>query len=168
MTGDKVRIENMPRVSAGLVMYRRRKGELEFFLAHPGGPFSSKKDDGFWTIPKGEQGAGEALLDVAKREFEEETGIKPAPPFIELGWIQQKGGKLVHAWAFEGDHDGPIRSNTFTMEWPVDSGNFKEFPEVDRAEFFGLEQARAKIKDAQFPLLERLIAAVNAPKSSRS
>jgi predicted NUDIX family NTP pyrophosphohydrolase len=142
-------------------MYRRRNGTLEFFLAHPGGPFSRKKEDGQWTIPKGEQGAGESLLEVAQREFEEETGIKPQPPFIELGWIQQKGGKTVHAWAFEGDHDGPIRSNMFTMEWPPNSGKVQEFPEVDRAQFFTLEEAGVKIKDTQFPLLTRLAEALS-------
>ena len=141
-------------------MYRRRNGVLEFFIAHPGGPYSRKKDDGFWTIPKGEEDAGESLLEVALREFEEETGIKPKPPYIELGSIQQKGGKIVHAWAFEGDHEGPIRSNNFSMEWPPRSGNFQEYPEVDRAQFFTLEAARVKIKETQFPLLERLVAAL--------
>jgi predicted NUDIX family NTP pyrophosphohydrolase len=138
-------------------MYRRAIGEWQFFLAHPGGPFSRKKDLGFWTIPKGEQGAGESLLEVAQREFEEETGIKPQPPFLELGSIKQAGGKIVHAWAFAGNHEGPIRSNTFTMEWPPASGKMAEFPEVDRAEFFGAEEARGKIKDSQWPLIQRLI-----------
>jgi predicted NUDIX family NTP pyrophosphohydrolase len=141
-------------------MYRRRNGRLEFFLAHPGGPFSRLKDDGHWTIPKGEQGVGEELLEVAKREFEEETGIQPHGPYIELGSIQQKGGKWVFAWAFEGDHEGPVRSNTFTMEWPPKSGTMTEFPEVDRAQFFSLEEARQKLKETQFPLLERLVEAV--------
>jgi predicted NUDIX family NTP pyrophosphohydrolase len=146
----------MSRVSAGLVMYRRRNGALEFLLAHPGGPFSRKTDEGFWTIPKGEQGSGESLMEVAQREFEEETGIKPRPPYIELGSIQQKGGKLVYAWGFEGDHEGPIKSNTFQLEWPPGSGRLRDFPEIDRAEFFTMEQARVKLKDAQLPLLERL------------
>jgi predicted NUDIX family NTP pyrophosphohydrolase len=139
-------------------MYRRRNGALEFFLAHPGGPFARRMDDGYWSIPKGEQGSGETLLEVAQREFEEETGIKSQPPYIELGSIKQKGGKIVHAWGFEGDHTGPIRSNTFKIEWPPDSGLIKEFPEMDRAEFFTLSVARAKLKPAQFPLLERLAA----------
>jgi predicted NUDIX family NTP pyrophosphohydrolase len=143
-------------------MFRRRHGELEFFLAHPGGPFTHKRDDGYWTIPKGEQGAGESLLEVAQREFEEETGIKPSPPYIELGSIQQKGGKWVHAWAFEGDHAGPIRSNTFNMEWPPNSGKIKEFPEVDRAEFFTLAAAQRKIKETQLPLLQRLIGRLSS------
>ena len=148
-------------------MYRRRNGELEFFLAHPGGPFSRSKDDGYWTIPKGEPGAGETLLDVAQREFEEETGIKPRGPFIELGSIRQKGGKWVHAWGFEGDCTGPITSNTHSMEWPPGAGKWCEFPEVDRAEFFALPAARRKIKETQFPLLERLVAALNSDASGR-
>lgn len=150
------------RVSAGLVMYRRRNGRIEFFLAHPGGPFSRLKDEGSWTIPKGEQGSGESLLEVAKREFTEETGLQPHGPYLELGSIQQKGGKWVHAWAFAGELDAstPLKSNTFTMEWPPRSGKWQEFPEVDRATFFTLEEARLKIKDAQFPLLERLMSAL--------
>jgi predicted NUDIX family NTP pyrophosphohydrolase len=147
------------RVSAGLVMYRRRKGQIEFFLAHPGGPFTRLKDEGYWTIPKGEQGIGEELLDVAKREFEEETGIEPQGPYRELGSIQQKGGKWVFAWAFEGDWNGEICSNTYQMEWPPRSGEMCEFPEVDRAGFFTLDEARKKIKETQFPLLERLAQA---------
>jgi predicted NUDIX family NTP pyrophosphohydrolase len=155
----------MPRISAGLVMYRRRGKELEFFLAHPGGPFSAKKDDGYWTIPKGESNRDEPLLEVAQREFREETGLEPRGPFIELGSIQQKGGKWVHAWAFEGDCSGPISSNTYEMEWPPDSGQIRDFPEVDRAEFFPLADARRKIKERQFPLLERLAAALSQPSS---
>ena len=138
-------------------MYRRRNDELEFFLAHPGGPFSKKKDDGHWTIPKGEPDGDEPLLEVAQREFKEETGITPNGPYLELGSIQQKGGKWVHAWGFEGDCTGPICSNTFPMEWPPASGTMCEFPEVDRAEFFSLDAARQKIKPTQFPLLERLV-----------
>ena len=141
-------------------MYRRHQGRLEFFLAHPGGPFLRKKDDGYWTIPKGEPQIGEPLLEVACREFEEETGMKPAGPFIELGSIQQKGGKWVHAWAFHGNHEGPIRSNTFQMEWPPNSRKVRDFPEVDRAEFFPLDEAQRKIKETQFPLLKRLCAAL--------
>lgn len=139
-------------------MYRRREGRWEFFLAHPGGPFSGKKDEGFWTIPKGEPNGQEALLDVAQREFYEETGITPHGPYIPLGCIQQKGGKWVHAWGFEGDCTGPICSNTYNVEWPPDSGTFCDFPEVDRAEFFPMEMARVKLKDSQVPLLERLLA----------
>ena len=141
-------------------MYRRRNGRLEFFLAHPGGPFSRLKDEGYWTIPKGEPDIGEELLDVAKREFEEETGIEPHGPYIELGSIQQKGGKWVFAWAFEGECHGEICSNTFKAEWPPKSGKICVFPEVDRAEFFPLGEARKKIKETQFPLLERLVMAL--------
>jgi len=147
----------MQRVSAGLVMYRQRNCELEFFLAHPGGPFSKNKDDGHWTIPKGEPNGDEPLLDVAKREFEEETGIKSKGPYLELGSIQQKGGKWVHAWGFEGDCTGPIRSNMFSMRWPPNTAQICQFPEIDRAEFFTLEAARRKIKETQFPLLEQLV-----------
>ena len=154
----------MPRISAGLVMYRRRNGELEFLLAHPGGPFSKSKDEGHWTIPKGEPDRDEELLEVAQREFEEETGLKPRGPYIELGSIQQKGGKWVHAWGFEGDCSAGICSNTFQMECPPKSGKMCEFPEMDRAEFFTLEEARRKIKETQFPLLERLVAALEGGK----
>ena len=139
-------------------MYRRTRGELEFFLAHPGGPFSRTKDDGHWTIPKGEPEADEPLLEVAKREFREETGIEPREPYIELGCIQQKGGKWVHAWGFEGECHGPICSNTFQMEWPPGSGRICAFPEVDRAAFFPFNEACQKIKGTQVPLLERLAA----------
>jgi predicted NUDIX family NTP pyrophosphohydrolase len=150
----------VPRISAGLVMYRRRNGALEFFLVHPGGPFAARKDEGCWSIPKGEPDGNEPLLEAAQREFREETGLEPRGPFLELGWIQQKGGKWVHAWAFEGDCTGPLSSNMFTLEWPPGSGEFHEFPEVDRAEFFPLAEARRKIKERQFPLLERLVAAL--------
>jgi predicted NUDIX family NTP pyrophosphohydrolase len=150
------------RISAGLLMYRRRGMALEFFLAHPGGPFNAHLDDGGWTIPKGEPVEGEELLAAARREFEEETGIAPSGPLIELGRIRQKGGKWVHAWAFPGDHEGPVRSNTCRVEWPIESGRFVDFPEVDRAEFFDLERARRKLKETQVPFLERLIAALAA------
>jgi predicted NUDIX family NTP pyrophosphohydrolase len=138
-------------------MYRQVGGRWEFFLVHPGGPFFRNKDDGHWTIPKGEPGHDEPMLEVAQREFIEETGIKPQPPFIDVGSIQQKGGKWVYAWGFEGDHDGPICSNTFATEWPPGSGKRMDFPEVDRAGFFGPVEARRKIKETQWPLIERLI-----------
>ena len=138
-------------------MYRRRPAGLEVLLVHPGGPFFRNKDDGSWTIPKGQVCAGEELLDCAKREFEEETGMTPAEPFISLKPIQQKGGKIVHAWAFEGDCDpASIRSNTFKMEWPPKSGKQAEFPEIDRAEFFTVEAARKKINPAQAAMLDEL------------
>src|SRR5882672_8881963 len=139
------------KISAGLLMYRVRGGELEVFLAHPGGPFFARKDDGHWTIPKGETGSGEDLLATAKREFREETGIEPQGEFTPLGSIQQKGGKIVHGWAFAGDRDGslPLKSNTFTMEWPPRSGRMVQVPEIDRAEFFAIPEARRKLKEAQ-------------------
>jgi predicted NUDIX family NTP pyrophosphohydrolase len=141
-------------------MYRLRNGTLQVFLAHPGGPLYARKDNGHWSIPKGEPPEGEALFDAAKREFEEETGLKPQGPFVELGSIQQKGGKIVHAWAFEDDCDDsqPICSNLFEMEWPPRSGRSQSFPEVDRAQFFPLPEAKQKLRDSQWPLVERLAA----------
>ena len=111
-------------------MYRFRSGALEVFLVHPGGPLFRNKDDGHWSIPKGELAEGEPFLETAVREFREETGINPVAPFLELGSIRQKGGKIVHAWAFEGDWDGsrPICSNTFHLEWPPGSGKVQEYP----------------------------------------
>jgi predicted NUDIX family NTP pyrophosphohydrolase len=145
----------MPRVSAGLLMYRLQEGKLQVLLAHPGGPLFKKKDEGAWTIPKGEIEPGEELLEAAKREFKEETGVTPTGPFIALTPIKQKGGKIVHAWAFEGDCDpSAIASNTFTMEWPPKSGRQLEFPEMDRADFFDVEAASRKIKAAQMALVE--------------
>lgn len=147
----------VPKTSAGLLMYRERDGELEFLLAHPGGPFWKNRDDGAWTIPKGEIQENENPLTAAKREFEEEIGLKPQGDFIELMPITQKSGKVVHAWAFEGDCDTTsIRSNTFQMEWPPRSGKFQACPEVDRAAFFRLAEARRKINPAQAALLEQL------------
>jgi len=147
----------MPRTSAGLLMYRVHEGTIQVLLAHPGGPLFSKKDDGVWTIPKGEPDSGEDLLLTAQREFEEETGLKGEPPFIGLKPIQQKGGKIVHAWAFKGDCDPTtIKSNNFTMEWPPKSGTQIEFPEFDRAEFFDLDTARIKIKYRQDALIDEL------------
>jgi len=147
----------MAKESAGLMMFRKRAGALEFLLVHPGGPFWKNKNAGAWTIPKGEIAPGEDALATAKREFEEELGLKAEGSFIELKPIKQKGGKVVKAWAFEGDCDpGQVKSNTFTMEWPPRSGKMTEFPEVDRAEFFNLEKAKEKINEAQIPLLEEL------------
>jgi predicted NUDIX family NTP pyrophosphohydrolase len=147
----------MPQISAGLLMYRIRDGKLQVFLAHPGGPFFTRKDEGAWTIPKGEVEAGEELLETAKREFQEETGIAPTGPFMPLKPVKQKGGKIVHAWAFEGDCEGKVVvSNTFTMEWPPRSGRQAEFPEIDRAEFFDVPMAKRKIKTAQGAIIEEL------------
>ena len=145
------------RVSAGLLMYRHQGGQLQVLLAHPGGPFFKNKDDGAWSIPKGEIEADEDFLEAAQREFEEETSLKPVGPFIELTPVKQKGGKVVHAWAFEGDCDlAKIISNTFTMEWPPKSGRQTEFPEIDRAEFFDLKTARQKINAAQARMIDEL------------
>ncbi len=146
------------RVSAGLLMFRRKGSALEVLLVHPGGPFFQRKDEGVWTIPKGEAFPGEDLLARAQTEFEEELGIRPSGNWIELGSIKQKGGKTVHAWAFDGDLPASfqVRSNTFQMEWPPRSGKLKQFPEIDRAEFFADEIARRKINPAQIVLLDRL------------
>jgi predicted NUDIX family NTP pyrophosphohydrolase len=145
-------------ISAGLLMYSRKKSKLKFFLVHPGGPFFVNKDLGYWGIPKGLTEGDEELLEAAKREFMEETGIKPEGKFIPLGQITQKSGKTVHAWAFECEMDEnvEINCNTFKMEWPPKSGKIKEFPEVDKGEFFTEEKAREKITSAQLPLIERL------------
>jgi predicted NUDIX family NTP pyrophosphohydrolase len=149
----------MPRMSAGLLMYRIRDGVIEVLLAHPGGPFFAKQDDGVWSIPKGEPDANEDLFATAQREFGEETGLRPVGPFIPLQSIKQKGGKIVHAWAFQGDCDPlTLRSNTFSMEWPPKSGRQAEFPENDRADFFDLAMARKKIKAEQAELIDRLEA----------
>jgi len=141
-------------------MFRRRNNELEVLLAHPGGPFFARKDDGVWTIPKGEAAPGEDLLTRAQIEFEEEVGFRAenVGDWIELGSIKQKGGKIVHAWAFEGDlpESFECKSNLFEMEWPPHSGKRKKFPEVDQVCFFSEEDARRKIKSTQVPLLDRL------------
>jgi len=152
----------MARLSAGLLMYRIRDGAIQVLLAHPGGPHFVNKDDGHWSIPKGEPGPDEDLLLTAQREFEEETGLKPAGPFVPLKPVKQKGGKVVHAWACEGDCDpATIRSNTFTMEWPPRSGQQQTFPEIDRAEFFDLATARRKIKSEQVGLIDELEMILN-------
>src|SRR6478672_7371279 len=150
------------RTSAGLLMFRRRNDTLEVLLAHPGGPFFRKKDDGAWTIPKGEAEPGEDLLSRARTEFEEEVGIAANGGWIDLGWVKQKGGKTVYAWAFEGDLPDSFqcRSNMFEMEWPPRSGRMQNFPEVDEACFFSLEDARRKLKESQTPFLDRLQAAL--------
>jgi predicted NUDIX family NTP pyrophosphohydrolase len=140
-------------------MFRRRAdtGALEFFLAHPGGPFWANREEGAWTIPKGGVEAGEEILDAARREFEEETGIVAAGPFISLGSIRQRAGKVVHAWAWEGDADpAAIVSNTMTTEWPRGSGRTITFPEVDRCAWFNHAIARTRINAAQSELLARL------------
>jgi predicted NUDIX family NTP pyrophosphohydrolase len=155
------------RTSAGILLYRRADGpggQLEVLLAHPGGPFFVKRDLGDWTIPKGEPNGGQEPLDaVARREFEEETGlaIDAAAPTIELGSIVQKGGKVVHAWAVEGDLDpAEAHSNEFEMEWPRRSGRRERFPEIDRVEWFDLDEARRRVKPTQVPLIDRLEASL--------
>lgn len=151
------------RSSAGLLVYRRRSGGLEILLVHPGGPFWAKRDLGAWSIPKGEFSDGEAPEAAARREFEEELGIAtPDTPLQPLGEIVQAGGKRVTAFAMEGDLEADaIHSNEFEMEWPPKSGRRRSFPEVDRAEWFDLAEARRKIIPGQLPLLERLAAALS-------
>ncbi len=153
-------VKRRQKLSAGVLAYRRNaRGELEFFLAHPGGPFWAKKDEGVWTIPKGEPDPGEEdLLAVARREFAEETGVTPpAEGYDSLGTITQKSGKVVHAWGCEFDLDeAAICSNRITVEWPPKSGRMVEIPEVDRCGWFGMEEARRRINPAQVELLERL------------
>jgi predicted NUDIX family NTP pyrophosphohydrolase len=145
--------------SAGLLLFRRDGAGLEVFLAHPGGPFWVNKDAAAWTIPKGQIDPGEEPLDAARREFQEETGIVPAGEFLELGSIRQKSGKVVHAWAWEGDADaGAVTCNLTRMEWPRGSGRWLEFPEVDRCAWFTPEAAREKINAAQAELIDRLQA----------
>jgi predicted NUDIX family NTP pyrophosphohydrolase len=147
----------MPKHSAGILMFRRKNGRLELLLVHPGGPFWRNKDEGAWTIPKGEVAPGEQPLETAKREFEEETGVKLTRDFIELHPITQKGGKIVYAWAVEGDLDTTaIKSNTFKIEWPPKSGKEAEYPEIDQAEFFSLDIAKIKINPAQIALIDEL------------
>ncbi len=151
-------------------MFRRKNDQVEVLLAHPGGPFHVHKDDGAWTIPKGEAAPGEDLLTRAQIEFEEEVGFRPEGvlDWIGLGWIKQKGGKIVHAWAFEGDlpESFECKSNLFEMEWPPRSGKRKMFPEVDQACFFSEEAARRKIKATQVPLLDRLRDALEGAAAS--
>lgn len=159
----------MRKESAGLLMYRLRSKALEVFLAHPGGPFWRNRDLGGWTIPKGEIELGEEPLDAARREFEEEIGLKPEPPFLGLGIVTQKAGKKVHAWAFEGDCVIPnIRSNLVEIEWPRKSGAMMTFPEIDRAEFFDLSEAREKINSAQILFLVRLTELLGLAQSTES
>lgn len=151
------------KTSAGLLMFRRKKGKLEVLLVHPGGPYFQNKDKAAWTIPKGEI-ESEDLLERAKIEFAEELGIAASGNWMELGSVKQKGGKTVHAWAFAGEleDDFKLVSNTFEMEWPPRSGKVQRFPEVDRASFFPLEEARRKINVAQNVFLDRLIEQLDA------
>lgn len=148
----------MSKRSAGLMMYRRRNSRLEVFLVHPGGPFWANKDLGAWSIPKGEYLDDEEALEAAKREFLEETGFAPHGNFLELGDLKQPGGKIITAWAFEGDCDPrKLRSNTFMMEWPPRSGRRIEFPELDRGCWYIVEDARLRLSTGQRPFLDRLL-----------
>jgi predicted NUDIX family NTP pyrophosphohydrolase len=148
----------MPKQSAGLLLFRRR-GDLEVLLVHPGGPLWAKKDEGAWSIPKGELTDGEDPLSAACRECQEETGATPSGEFIALDPVRQPGGKVVHAWAVESQFDpATLRSGTFQMEWPPRSGRRQDFPEVDRAEWFTIEAARRKMLKGQTPLLDQLVA----------
>jgi predicted NUDIX family NTP pyrophosphohydrolase len=147
----------MPKVSAGLLIYRRSIGGLEVLLVHPGGPYFRARDDGAWTIPKGEIETGEEALAAARREVEEETGFRPEGDFLPLGSVVQKSGKIVHAWAVAGDFDTEgVRSNVVSLEWPPRSGRREDFPEVDRAAYFTLGEARKKINPAQVGLVQAL------------
>ena len=147
----------MPKLSAGVLIYRYRNGQLEVFLVHPGGPWWAKKDLGAWSIPKGEYEAGEKPEDAARREFQEETGFAIPSRLRALGVVNQAGGKIVSAWCCEGDFDpADLISNTFEMEWPPRSGRKSEFPEVDRGAWFSMAAAREQILKSQAPLLDRL------------
>jgi predicted NUDIX family NTP pyrophosphohydrolase len=164
-----------PQTSAGLLMFRMKNEKAEVLLVHPGGPFFRNKDAGAWTIPKGEAAANEDLLTRAKLEFEEELGIaveaatalRGNDTWIELGQVKQKGGKTVRAWAFACDlpPDFELASNSFELEWPPRSGKKQQFPEIDRASFFSLEEARNKINPAQVAFLDRLADALAIPQT---
>ncbi len=147
----------MPKLSAGILLYRKTNGRLEVFLVHPGGPFWQNKDLGAWSIPKGEYIAGEDPQAAARREFEEETGqTLPGGELVPLAEIKQPSGKIVSAWALEGNCSVEIRSNTFSLEWPPKSGKHLDFPEVDRAGWFEIADARAKLLPGQHGFLDQL------------
>jgi predicted NUDIX family NTP pyrophosphohydrolase len=149
----------MPKQAAGVLLFRRGPSGLEVLLAHPGGPLWARKDAGSWTLPKGQFTGEEQPLDAARREFEEEMGAPPVGQFITLGTIKQPSGKVIHAWAAESDFDcATVKSNLFSLEWPPRSGKLAEFPEVDRAGWFSIEEARVKILKGQAPFLDRLLA----------
>lgn len=152
----------MGKQSAGILLFRNTEGSLEVFLVHPGGPFFINKDQGWWTIPKGEPMASETLFDAALREFEEETGYKPEGEFIPLQPVRQKGGKRIHCWAVTGNLDPKaISCNTFELEWPPASGIIKAFPEVDKGSWFNLNEAKRYINEAQYAMLSELEAILN-------
>ena len=154
----------LPKQAAGILLYRRSARGLEVLLAHPGGPLWARKDLGAWTIPKGQFGQGESALDTAKREFAEEMGSPARGAFVELGSIRQPSGKIVHAFTAESDFDvTQVKSNLFTLEWPPRSGRRGQYPEVDRAEWFSIDEARKKILRGQEPFLDRLLAVLGSP-----
>jgi predicted NUDIX family NTP pyrophosphohydrolase len=160
--------EDMSKKSAGLIMYRLRNGGIEVLLVHPGGPFWAGRDEGSWSIPKGEFRDDEEPLDAARREFREEIGFEAAGPLIELKPVKQKGGKTVMAWACRGDLDPALfKSNTFTVEWPPRSGKIAVFPEVDAVQWFPLKVARTKIIQAQEGLLDELASLLKEPRAQR-
>jgi predicted NUDIX family NTP pyrophosphohydrolase len=147
----------MKKISAGILMYRVQENVLHVFLAHPGGPYWTNKDIGAWSVPKGLPGHEEDLLSAAKREFEEETGFRTSGSFVPLTPVKQKSGKVIHAWAVEGEcNPAEFRSNLFSMEWPPRSGKQMEFPEIDRAEWFEIAEAKKRIQPGQLPLLLEL------------
>jgi predicted NUDIX family NTP pyrophosphohydrolase len=147
----------MAKISAGILLFRRRPPDLEVMLVHPGGPFWAKRDLGAWSIPKGLANEGEDLLAAAKREFLEETGVTVEGEFLDLGPHKQPGGKIVVAWAYEGDFDPALlKSNTFAIEWPPRSGKTAEFPEVDRAAWYSIDEAFEKINNGQKPIVAAL------------
>lgn len=153
----------MKKASAGLLLYRRNAAGLEVMLIHPGGPYWARKDAGAWSIPKGEIEQGEEPLAAARREFEEETGARVDGEFMSLHPVRLRSGKVIQAWALQADFDtDDLRSNLFSMEWPPKSGEQREFPEVDRAGWFGIDAARVKIHPGQAPLLDNLIAVLSA------
>jgi predicted NUDIX family NTP pyrophosphohydrolase len=158
----------MAKYSAGLLMYRRREGILEVLLVHPGGPFWAKKDQGAWSLPKGEYTPGEDPLAAARREFAEETGFSAEGPFIPLTPLKQPSGKIIAAWAVEGSCDATkIKSNTFTLEWPPHSGQQQTFPEVDRAGWFTLKEAKERIIKGQVEFLEELARILQGTKPQK-
>ena len=158
----------MRKASAGLLLYRHAAGGLEVLLVHPGGPYWARKDIGAWSIPKGEIEPGEEALAAARREFEEETGASVEGTFLLLPSVKLRSGKVVHAWAIEADFDAAgLRSNLFSMEWPPKSGQQREFPEADRAEWLSIDAARVKIHPGQAPLLDHLLARLWAEEGRR-
>ena len=153
----------MAKQAAGILLFRRGAAGTEVLLAHPGGPLWARKDLGSWTLPKGQFTGSEQPLDAAKREFQEEMGSAPAGEFQPLGTLKQPSGKVIHAWAAESDFDAAnVTSNLFSMEWPPRSGRVAEFPEVDRAAWFSIVEARQKILKGQAPFLDRLLALLNS------